>query len=129
MLDDRRLSLLLFRVLCYLILIVLSWSVLSRLSLVLTPVAVALVLAFLLNPSVEALEKRRVPRWLAVGVMLLIMLGLLTAVGLTIPYLVKSEIERFSAQLPSYQGLIDRKVLPLLGKLFKYRATSIGDWL
>jgi predicted PurR-regulated permease PerM len=129
MLDDRRLSLLLFRVLCYLVLLVIAWSVLSRLSLVLTPVSVALVLAFLLNPSVTALERRKVPRWLAVGVMLLIMLGLLTAVSLTIPYLVRSEIERFSAQLPSYQGLIDRKVLPLLSKIFKYRATSIGDWL
>ncbi len=129
MLDDRRLSLLLFRLLCYVVLLVLAYTVLSRLSLVLTPVAVALVLAFLLNPSVTALEQRKVPRWLAVGVMLLILLGLLTAVGLTIPYLVRSEIERFSAQLPSYQGLIDRKVLPLLGKVFKYRATSIGDWL
>ncbi len=129
MLDDRRLSLLLFRVLCYLVLLVIAWSVLSRLSLVLTPVSVALVLAFLLNPSVTALERRKVPRWLAVGVMLLIMLGLLTAVSLTIPYLVRSEIERFSAQLPSYQGLIDRKLLPLLSKIFKYRATSIGDWL
>ncbi len=129
MLDDRRLSLLLFRLLCYVVLLVLAYMVLSRLSLVLTPVAVALVLAFLLNPSVTALEQRKVPRWLAVGVMLLILLGVLTAVGLTIPYLVRSEIERFSAQLPSYQGLIDRKVLPLLGKVFKYRATSIGDWL
>ena len=92
MLDDRRLSLLLFRVLCYLTLLVIAWSVLSRLSLVLTPVSVALVLAFLLNPSVTALEQRKVPRWLAVGVMLLIMLGLLTAVSLTIPYLVRREI-------------------------------------
>ena len=83
-------------------------------------------LAFLLNPSVEALEKRRVPRWLAVGVMLLIMLGLLTAVGLTIPYLVKSEIERFSAQLPSYQGLIDRKVLPLFALLLCVAALVVA---
>ncbi|HND09734.1 MAG TPA: AI-2E family transporter [Pseudomonadota bacterium] len=129
MFDDRRLSLLLFRVLCYVVLLVIAYSVLSRLSLVLTPVSVALVLAFLLNPSVSALEERKVPRWLAVGLMLLFLLGVLTAVGVTIPYLVRSEIERFSAQLPSYQGLIDRKVLPLLGKVFKYRATSIGDWL
>lgn len=129
MLDDRRLSLLLFRLLCYLVLLVIAWSVLSRLSLVLTPVAVALVFAFLLNPSVSALERRKVPRWLAVSLMLLLLLGMIAAFSLTIPYLVRSEIERFSAQLPAYQVLLDTKVLPLLAKVFKYRATSIGDWL
>lgn len=129
MFDDRRLSLLLFRLLCYLVLLVVAWTVLSRLSLVLTPVAVALVFAFLLNPSVTALERRKVPRWLAVGVMLLLLLGVLTAIALTIPYLVRTEIERFSEQLPAYQELLDKKVLPLLSKIFKYRANSIGDWL
>ena len=125
--DDRRSTLLLFRLLCYIVLAVLAWSVLSKLSLVLTPVAVALVVAFLLDPSVRALEERRVPRWLAVGLMLLILLGALTGISLTIPYLVRQEIDRFTAQLPTYQSLINTKLLPLLSKLFKYRAATIND--
>ena len=127
--DDRRSTLLLFRLLCYILLAVLCWSVLSKLSLVLTPVAVALVLAFLIDPSVRALEERRVPRWLAVVLMLLILLGALTGISLTIPYLVRQEIDRFTAQLPTYQTLINTKLLPLLSKLFKYRAATINDWV
>ena len=127
--DDRRSTLLLIRLLCYILLGVLAWSVLSKLSLVLMPVAVALVLAFLIDPSVRALEQRRVPRWLAVGVMLLILLGALTGVVFTIPYLVRQEIDRFAAQLPTYQSLINTKLLPLLSKIFKYRAANINDWV
>lgn len=127
--DDRRSTLLLIRLLCYILLAVLSWSVLSKLSLVLTPVAVALVLAFLIDPSVRVLEERRVPRWLAVGVMLLVLLGVLTGVVLTIPYLVRQEIDRFAAQLPTYQSLINTKLLPLLSKTFKYRAANVNDWV
>ena len=127
--DDRRTTLLLFRLLCYILLAVLGWSVLSKLSLVLTPVAVALVVAFLLDPSVRALEERRVPRWLAVGLMLLVVLAALTGIVLTIPYLVRQEIDRFAAQLPTYQSLITTKLLPLLSKVFKYRAANINDWL
>ena len=127
--DDRRLSLLLFRLLCYLFLTVLAWSVLSQLSMVLTPVAVALVLAFLLDPSVRSLEKRRLPRWLAVALMVLVLLAVLTAIGITIPMLVRQEIERFTAQLPAYQLLINTKLLPLLSKVFKYRAGNINDWI
>lgn len=127
--DDRRTTLLLLRLLCYILLAVLAWSVLSKLSLVLTPVAVALVVAFLLDPSVRALEERRVPRWLAVGLMLLVVLAALTGMVLTIPYLVRQEIDRFTAQLPTYQSLITTKLLPLLSKVFKYRAANINDWL
>jgi predicted PurR-regulated permease PerM len=127
--DDRRITLLLLRLLCYIALAVLAWSVLSKLSLVLTPVAVAMVLAFLLDPSVRSLEERRVPRWLAVGLMLLALLGVLTGVVLTFPYLVRQEIERFAAQLPTYQALINTKLLPFLSKVFKFRASSINDWV
>jgi predicted PurR-regulated permease PerM len=127
--DERRLTLLMIRLLCYIVLAVIIWSILSKLSLVLTPVVVALVLAFLLDPSVRALEERRVPRWLAVVLMVLVFLGALTGVVLTLPYLVRQEIERFTAQLPTYQMLITTKLLPLLAKVFKYRASTINDWV
>ncbi len=128
MTDDRRKTLLLIRLLCYIVLSVLAWSVLSKLSLVLTPVIVALVVAFLLDPSVRALEARRVPRWLACGLMLLALAGVLTGLAFTIPYLVRQEIERFTLQLPAYQQLINTKLLPLLSKIFKFRTlNTIND--
>jgi len=129
MVDDRRLTLFLLRLLIYLVLIVLSWMVMSRLSLVLAPVGVALVVAYLLDPSVRALERRGVPRWLGVLFMVLGFLGLLTAVVLTMPHLVSKELDHFAEQIPAYKKLLDTKVLPLLGRVFKTRAASVNDYM
>jgi predicted PurR-regulated permease PerM len=129
MIDDRRLTLFLCRVLIYLLLSVLAWTVLSHLSMVLAPVGVGLVFAFLLDPSVRALEARRVPRWLAVLWMVLLLIGLLTAVILTMPRLVSRELDHFATQLPAYKKLLDTKVLPLLGKLLKTRAVNVNDYI
>lgn len=124
---DRALTLLLLRVLMYVVLLTLAWRLIAELSLVLAPVCVALVVAFLLDPSVRALEKRRVPRWLAVALLGLTVLGLLVGLGFTIPYLVRQEIERFTEQLPAYQQLVNNKLVPFIGKVFKYRAHSISE--
>lgn len=124
---DRALTLLLLRILMYVVLLTLAWRLIAELSLVLAPVCVALVVAFLLDPSVRALEKRRVPRWLAVALLGLTVLGLLVGLGFTIPYLVRQEIERFTEQLPAYQQLVNNKLVPFIGKVFKYRAHSISE--
>lgn len=125
--EERALTLLLIRFLLYVAILSLLWRAMSELSLVLTPVCVALVVAFLLDPSVRALEQRRVPRWLAVVMLGLGLIGLLVGVAVTIPYLVRQEIERFTEQLPAYQQLVNNKVVPFLGKVFKYRAHTISE--
>lgn len=129
MLDDRKLTLFLIRVLLYIGLGALAWTVLSRLSLVLTPVAVALVLAFLLDPSVRALEARRVPRWLAVVLLVLTFLVFLSAVVVGLPSLVSRELSHFAAQIPVYEKLLNTKLLPMLGKFLKFRAVNLNDYL
>ncbi len=129
MFDDRRLTLFLLRLVLYIGLIVLTWSVLSYLSLALAPVGVGIVVAFLLDPSVRALERRRVPRWLAVGGMVLIFLGFLTLIATTLPYLVSRELDHFAEQIPAYKKLLDTKLLPLLGKVFKTRAHNVNDYV
>lgn len=127
--DDRRFTLFLLRLLIYILLGVLTWSVLSQLSLVLAPVCVALVLAFLLDPSVRSLEARGLPRWLAVVLMVLGFIGVLTGVGLLMPLLITRELERFASELPAYEQLVNTKLLPLLGKVFKVRAVNLNDYL
>jgi len=129
MFDDRRLTLFLIRVVLYIGLIVLAWSVLSYLSLALAPVGVGIVVAFLLDPSVRALESRRVPRWLAVGGMVLVFLGFLTLIATTLPYLVSRELDHFAEQIPAYKKLLDNKLLPLLGKVLKTRAHNVNDYV
>lgn len=129
MIDDRRLTLFLLRVLIYVVLLMLAWLVLSRLSVVLAPVGVALVVAFLLDPPVRALEQRRVPRWLAVVGMVVLCAGLLTLVALTMPHLVSKELDHFAQQVPVYKKLLDTRVLPLLGKVLKTRAANVNDYM
>ncbi|HNN94593.1 MAG TPA: AI-2E family transporter [Pseudomonadota bacterium] len=129
MFDDRRLTLFLIRLVLYIGLVVLAWSVLSYLSLALAPVGVGIVVAFLLDPSVRALESRRVPRWLAVGGMVLVFLGFLTLIATTLPYLVSRELDHFAEQIPAYKKLLDNKLLPLLGKVLKTRAHNVNDYV
>jgi predicted PurR-regulated permease PerM len=129
MIDDRRLTLLLLRFLIYIGLLTMGWLVLSRLSMVLAPVGVALVMAFLLDPLVGALEKRRVPRWLAVVGMVLTFLGLITIVSLTMPSMISKELDHFAQQVPGYKKLLDTRVLPLLGKVLKTRAATVNDYM
>jgi predicted PurR-regulated permease PerM len=129
MFDDRRLTLFLIRLVLYIGLVVLAWSVLSYLSLALAPVGVGIVVAFLLDPSVRALESRRVPRWLAVGGMVLVFLGILTLIATTLPYLVSRELDHFAEQIPAYKKLLDNKLLPLLGRVLKTRAHNVNDYV
>ena len=84
---------------------------------VLTPFVVALVLAYILDPAVDALQRRRVPRWLAILILALPALGLLgLAVGVGIPALFRQvadiaeatpgALERIRAQALANQGRV-----------------------
>jgi predicted PurR-regulated permease PerM len=83
------------------ILILLGW-VIYLLGPVLTPFMVAALLAYIGNPAVSALEKRRVPRVLSVAVVFA--LFTLTFVGLMfflLP-LLRDQITAFAARVPTY---------------------------
>lgn len=127
--SDHALTHFLARVLMYLLLLILGWSVLSYLSLVLAPVGVGFVLAFLLDPSVRALERRGVPRWLAVGGIVLAFLGVMTFVAILLPTLISGELDYFAAKVPEYRKLLDTKLLPLADKWLKTRAHTVNDYL
>jgi predicted PurR-regulated permease PerM len=105
------------------------WLTLSQLSMVLAPVIVALVLAFLLDPSVRALEARGVPRWLAVVLMVLGFVGLLVGLGFILPFLVRRELEGFADRWPYYEQVINNRVLPWVARFAKERRlANFHDW-
>src|SRR4030088_556340 len=107
--EDRRLTLFLLRVLIYMVMLVCAYLVLQQLAVVVAPVGVALVLAFLLDPSVRALEVRGVPRWLAVVMLVLGFLGCIAGLSVALPHLVAKELERFVARLPEYAEVINKR--------------------
>jgi predicted PurR-regulated permease PerM len=126
---ERRLTMLLARILMYILILICGWLVLERLAVVLAPVAVALVLAFLLDPSVRSLEARGVPRWLAVVLLVLIFVGFGVALAWTLPQLVARELSHFSERLPFYQKVFTERLLPFAAKVVKdKRLANIHDW-
>ncbi|HEX5784252.1 MAG TPA: AI-2E family transporter [Burkholderiaceae bacterium] len=78
------------RILAWAALALLAWAVLYLLSPVLLPFVVAGVLAYALQPLVERLARRRVPRWLGAG----LAIGLLTAVLLAVLLLIVPVVTR-----------------------------------
>lgn len=127
--EDRRLTWFLARVYMYLGLLAMLWLIVSQLAAVLAPVGVALVVAFLLDPSVRSLETHRVPRWLAVLLLVLGFVGFLSGLVILLPNVVAKDLQRFTERLPYYEQVMSNRVLPFLAKLTKERRiANIHEW-
>lgn len=126
--------------------LVLAVWVLEALGAVIAPFVLALVLAYILDPAVDALQRRRVPRPLAILILALPVLGILgLAVGLGIPALIRqaievaenapAAIERLREWVTSTRGRLLGVDLPfldervLLGPLLSIDAQRIGDFV
>ena len=81
---------------------------------VLVPVALAVLLTFLLAPVVTALERWRVPRVPAVVLVVVLALGVVGGVGV----MLVSQVMSLGAELPQYKDNIKEKIsdLRLLGR-------------
>ena len=95
------------------LLLVLLWQLRS----LLVTLMIAVVVAAALAPIIEAAQKLRIPRWLAVIVVYLGLIAILTGVGLLIGPTVVQQIERLIRRLPTYlevvRSLFDNLILRL----------------
>jgi predicted PurR-regulated permease PerM len=73
---------------------------------VLVPVAVALLLTFLLAPLVHRVERMRLPRTAAVLIVVLLSFAIIAGIG----YLISNQATDLALKLGSYQGDIERKI-------------------
>ncbi|MBC7941330.1 MAG: AI-2E family transporter, partial [Chitinophagaceae bacterium] len=80
---------------------------------ILMPLALAVLLGFLLDPLVGALRRRRVPRTVAVILVVVTSLALLAAAGV----LLANQVRSLSAELPTYQSNIRFKLRELRGHI------------
>ncbi len=90
--------------------VVLIVVVLARAEAILVPLALAVVVAFALSPTVTRLE-RVLRRGGAVAVVVLVSLGVVAGVG----YLLERQLVDLSSQMTKYSDSIHRKVLSLQG--------------
>lgn len=103
------------RPLLYLASVALLVTVLSQARAVLIPIALAVLLAFILSPLVEALERRLLPRVVAVAVVVILALSIIG----TFAYTLNRQFNDLATQLPHYSRSIKEKFATL-------RATRTG---
>src|SRR5882724_4460135 len=85
---------------------------------VLAPFALAAIVAYLLAPGVDWLARRRVPRWAAV--LLMILLAFLIVFGLLLILIpvFRQELHALQAQLPNLVNKLNAVVAPKLAEWF-----------
>jgi predicted PurR-regulated permease PerM len=76
---------------------------------VLLPLALAILLSFVLTPPLLLLGRLKVPRVLAVGIVVAIAFAIIFALG----WLISREATKLAADLPSYQATLSQKIKSL----------------
>lgn len=87
---------------------------LYELSPVLTPFMLAIILAYIFDPLVDRLEQQRVPRVVGTLLVILMVVGALTALVLILVPLVQKEVTRVVTGVPKLLTIANEQVLPWL---------------
>jgi predicted PurR-regulated permease PerM len=123
-------TLMLARALMYLALVVVVVLVIDRVAMVIAPVGTGLFLAYLLNPLVSRLEKRRLPRSVGIALLLVALGAIATLIAIFVPVLLSRELHLFGERLHDYQERLDTTILPWVrARLHLPKAASVGDTL
>lgn len=114
-----------------LVLLYASWRVFARpVGVLLAPALLALLIVYLLNPVVTALERRGVPRWLGTGIAYLGFLGILgTVLALVVPRFV-TQLTNFAEFVPELgERLVEgtNEALERLGLSARLSTSLSGD--
>lgn len=73
---------------------------------ILIPLALAILLAFLVDPLVMRLRKRGLPQWLSIALVVTLVLGVLSGAATYLGY----QLGQLSQELPQYHGTIQKKL-------------------
>jgi len=111
---------------------VVSWLLLSLLAPVLMPFLLAAVLAYALQPLVERLHARRVPRWLGAGLAIAALMLVLLAVLLLIVPVITKQVPLLRDQVPALLDRLNSTLLPLAARFgidFQVDVSVVREWL
>lgn len=113
-----RRSHLFWQILFGLVMVVGASYLISQLKEILIPVVIALLLAYLLDPAIDWLEKRGVSRTVAIILLLLGIMIALTAVLLLLVPLLGSEVAAFANRIPLFVARIKTQAIPWVEHTF-----------
>ncbi|MEE8332862.1 MAG: AI-2E family transporter [Alphaproteobacteria bacterium] len=89
---------------------------------VLFPFVAGIALAYLLDPFADLLERWRVPRWLAAGLITFLVVLVVIAAALLLVPLLQAELLEFAGRVPRYVDLLRGKAMELM-ELLRARLT------
>lgn len=108
------------------------WA-LAALGPVLTPFAAAAILGYVLEPGVRSLHAHRVPRVLAVLLMMALAIFVIVALVLVIVPIIQTEVQHVRERLPALVTAITERLLPWIRETFRIELTldvaSVRRWL
>jgi len=104
------------RVWLILVLLAATWVLVSARA-ALTPLVVSFILAYLLHPLIEVLERRRVPRTAAVLLVLLGLVVVLFLLWVSIAPVVERQVASFARRLPTYVRVAEQWLATGLDRL------------
>jgi predicted PurR-regulated permease PerM len=90
------------------------FSLIYLLSDILLPFVAGMILAYLLDPVADFLERHRFPRWVAAGLITLLATTVVISALLLLVPLLQSQIVDFADRLPNYIELLREKAVALL---------------
>jgi predicted PurR-regulated permease PerM len=94
---------------------------------VLMPFFVALALAYSLDPAVDALQRLRLPRSGAIVLLLLGVLGVLSAPALVIYPTLRQEAEALAHELPRYIATVQQWLTPLINRVAQIDPDTVQE--
>ncbi|MDP7385893.1 MAG: AI-2E family transporter, partial [Nitrospinota bacterium] len=116
------------RIWLILILLAAIWLLVSARA-ALGPVAAAFILAYLLNPVVGILERKKIPRTPAVILILLSLVVLLALLSVSVAPLVEQQILAFSRSVPDYIRVIESWAEKTLSRFDIFPPGQMSDFI
>ncbi len=111
---------------------VVVWLLLTLLAPVLMPFVLAGVLAYALQPLVERLHARRIPRWLGAGLAIAMLMLVMLAVVLLIVPVITKQVPLLREQVPVLLENINVWLVPLLGRFgieLQVDVSLVREWM
>lgn len=111
---------------------VVIWLLLTLLAPVLMPFVLAGVLAYALQPLVERLHARRIPRWLGAGLAIAMLTLVMLAVVLLIVPVITKQVPLLREQVPVLLENINVWLVPLLGRFgieLQVDVSLVREWM
>ena len=103
----------------------LALTLLYLLRIVLTPFFIALALAYLLDPAVDALQRLRLPRTAAVLLLLVGLLAAGTAMVMVLYPTIRVQGEILASEFPRYVGSLQELLLPLIQQVSQVESGEV----